>query len=302
MTTSAQSGKPISALTSNQHFSETDSLSIFQLIDSLLKIPEVGETGSSLVTRLGYNSNVLSLNSGIAANQFSLSPGITYYHNSGLYLDATTYWSQEYNPSVFLSIPSFGYLKSVKKWTLNLEYSHFFYTYNSDGYGSPFTNSISSSNFFNVKPFLFRLDYSFYFGQMDGHRITPAISLNLKKKNWLGISQIFFYPTFAVQLGNDSWQDYKLYPNPVLRYLKGMPLYYLKNYNEFGVLNYYVSVPLSLSIHSWTFQANYTYNFIQSLPGETLTFTNYGSLSFNVIRYFNFKIKNSAIDFYKLPK
>lgn len=286
----------------NQIFTDPDSLTIFQLIDSLAKTTIIAETGSCLVTRIGYSSNVLSINSGFAVNQFALSPGLTYYHKSGLYVDAATYWSQEFSPSVFLSIPSLGYLKSIKKWTVNLEYSHYFYTYNRGDYDSPYTNAAAVSNFFDVKPFLFRIDYDFYFGQKIGHRIMPAVSLNLKKKNWLGLRQIFFYPTLGALFGNDYWQDYRLYPNPAERYKNNLPLYYLKDFNEFGTLNYFVSVPLSISVKDWSLQANYTYNFIQNLPGETLTSTNYGFLSFSIIRYFNFKNGNSLIDFYKLPK
>ncbi|MBS1486285.1 MAG: hypothetical protein JST43_01755 [Bacteroidetes bacterium] len=283
-------------------FTDPDSLSIFELIDSLINTPITGETGSSIVARLGYNSNIMSVNSGFAVNQFGLSPGVTYYHKSGLYVDAATYWSAEYSPSIFLSIPSLGYMKSIKKWTFNLEYSRYLYSYSSKGYGSPYTNSVSSSNFFDVKPFLFRLDYGFYFGDKNGHRIIPAISLNLKKKNWLGLSQMYFYPTFSAMFGNDYWQDYRLFSNPTVRFKEGKPLFYLKNFSEFGILDYYVSVPLTISLKDWSFQANYTYNFVQSLPGETLYSTNYGFLSFSIIKYFNFKTSNSLIDFYKLPK
>jgi len=74
------------------------------------------------------------------------------------------------------------------------------------------------------------------------------------------------------------------------------------NYNEFGVLNYSVSLPLSISLSNWTFLLGYTYNFPQSLPNEELALTNSGYLSFSLIRYFNFKSYLSLIDFYKFSK
>jgi len=287
-----------------------DSLSIFNLIDSLVEYPELLEGGSSLVARLGYNSNITSANLSIGLNQFGLSPGLTYYHKSGLYADATAYWSQEYSPSLYLTVPSLGFLKSIKKWTLNLEYSHYFYTFSDSTYHSPYTNTASLNNFFEVKPFLFRLDYALYFGDKTVHRIMPAIMLNLEKKNWLGLKRVLLYPTFSVLFGNESWQTSQYLPYTTIpseikyRIFHHLPLLYLQtsNYNEIGVLNYSVSLPLSISISNWTFLTSYTYNFPQALPNEDLALTNGGYLSFSVIRYFNFKSHSSLIDFYKLSK
>lgn len=287
-----------------------DSLSIFNLIDSLVQYPELLEGGSTLVTRLGYNSNITASNLSLGLNQFGLSPGVTYYHKSGLYLDATAYWSQEYSPSLYLTVPSFGYLKSVKKWTLNLEYSHYFYSFSDSTYSTPYTNTINMSNFFEMKPFLFRLDYSLYFGEKTVNRLTPSVMFNIEKKNWLGIKRLLLYPTFSVLIGNESWQNsqyipYTTVPSEIRDRLKNkLPLFYLQtnNYNEFGVLNYSISLPLSISLKNWTFLLGYTYNFPQPLPNEQLALTNSGYLSFSVIRYFNFKSHSSLIDFYKFSK
>jgi len=287
-----------------------DSLSIFNLIDSLVQYPELLEGGSSLVARLGYNSNITSSNLSIGLDQFGLSPGISYYHKSGLYLDATAYWSHEYSPSLYLTVPSMGFLKTKKKWTINLEYSHYFYSFSDSTYNSPYTNTVSLSNFFDVKPFLFRLDYSLYFGEKTVNRLTPAIMLNLEKKNWLGMKRVLLYPTFSVLFGNESWQNSQYVPYTTVpmeirdRIRNKQPLFYLQtnNYNEFGVLNYSVSLPLSISLSNWTFLLGYTYNFPQSLPNEELALTNSGYLSFSLIRYFNFKSYLSLIDFYKFSK
>jgi len=126
-------------------------------------------------------------------------------------LDATAYWSQEYSPSLYLTVPHW-FLKSVKKWTVNLEYSHYFYSFSDSTYNSPYTNTVSLSNFFDVKPFLFRLDYSLYFGEKTVNRIAPAVILNLEKKNWLGMKRVLLYPTFSALFGNESWQNSQYIP------------------------------------------------------------------------------------------
>ena len=283
---------------------------LFQLIDSLIQMPDLLEEGSSLVTRLGYTSNVMASNLGFGLNQFGLSPGLTYYHKTGLYADATTYWSQLYSPSLYLTVGSLGYLKSIKKWTFNVEYSRYFYSLTDSAYNSPYTNTVSMSNFLNVKPFMFRLDYSLYFGGKTANRITPTVMLNFEKKKWLGMDRLFFYPSFSVQMGNESWltQHYKFYstqPADILYRIKhNQPLYYLQNINNsaFGVLNYVVSLPLSVSIKNYSFQLNYSYYFPQALPHEPVGLNNSGFVSMNLIRYLNFKSRSSSIDFYHFPK
>ena len=286
-------------------------LSLFHLVDSLMEMPmEDLELGSTLVGRLGYNSNIVATSRTLGFNQFGISPGLSYYHKSGMYLDATAYWSQEYTPNLYLTIPSIGYIKTVKKWTLNLEYSRYIYSFTESPGDLPYTNTMVFSNFFEVKPFLLRLDYSLYFGEKSVHRIMPAIMLNLEKRNWKGFKRILLYPTFNVLLGNETWQISQHVPNfkNLIEYFylrnHGLPLYSVQttNYNKFGVLNYSLSLPLSVAYKNWNFLLNYTYNFQQVLPDEPIVVTNSGYLSFNIVRYFNFKSNSVLTDLLKMTK
>ncbi|GHN02770.1 hypothetical protein WSM22_42590 [Cytophagales bacterium WSM2-2] len=273
-------------------------------------MPHAFEAGSSFAVRMGYNSNILAASRTLGFNQFGLSPGISYFHKSGLYLDATAYWSQEYSPSLYLTIPSVGYLKSIKKWTLNLEYSRYIYSFSDSTYNPPYTNALGLTNFLEVKPFLLRLDYAFYFGEKAAHRIMPTVMLNLEKKNWHGIRRILLYPSFTTMLGNDSWQiqeyvPFSTIPSEILfRIRHNLPLYYLKtdNYSKFGVLNYSLSLPLSISVKNWTFLMSYTYNFQQPLPDDPYNQVNNGYLSFSITKYFNFKSHSVLTDLMKMSK
>ncbi len=267
------------------------------------------ELGSTLVGRLGYNSNIVAASRTLGFNQFGLSPGISYYHKTGLYLDATAYWSQEYSPNLYLTIPSVGYLKTLKKWTFNLEYSRYVYSFSDSTY-TPYTNSAIWSNFFQAKPFLFRLDYSFYFGDKSVHRIMPGVMLNFEKRNWHGIKRILVYPTFNVLLGNETWQiaeyvpKFKSLAEFIFLTRNNIPPYRLQtnNYNKFGALNYSVSLPLSVAYKNWNFLLSYTYNFQQVLPNEPINVTNSGYLSFSITRYFNFKSNSVLTDLLKITK
>ncbi|MEQ8425859.1 MAG: hypothetical protein RIA63_14170, partial [Cyclobacteriaceae bacterium] len=85
-----------------------DSLSIFNLIDSLIQLETSSK--SQIAVRVGYNSNAASSGRTLGISQFGLSPGVSYYHKSGAYLDASGYWSTEYDPSYYLTILSAGYI------------------------------------------------------------------------------------------------------------------------------------------------------------------------------------------------
>lgn len=134
--------------------------------------------------------------------------------------------------------------------------------------------------------------------------------LNFEKRNWHGLRRILFYPTFNVLLGNEKWQISQYIPNATTlseaRALiaQHQPLFRIKtdSYNEFGVLNYSVSMPLSINYKDWGFLLSYVYNFQQVLPNEPITVTNSGYLSLSITRYFNFKSKTVLTDLMKLTK
>jgi len=275
-----------------------DSLSLFQLIDSLLAITPLKESGSLITTRVGYSSNIMATSRLAGLSQFGITPGVSYFHKSGLYIDVSGYYSQEYKPSFYLTIGSLGYLKTYKKWTLMTEYSRYMYTPSDSSY-TPYKNNFGLTNYFNIKPFIFRLDYLFYFGDKSAHRITPSVAINLVKSNWKGIRKIQFYPTFSLMTGLEDVQTiintYQLYTkDPALisyRIKHNLPLYYLNSdiqtKSQFGVMNYTITLPLNISWKNWSFLASYVYNFTHALPGETVG-SNSGYFSFGITRYFQF--------------
>lgn len=283
----------------NQVFSAEDSLEIFDLIDSLLladpSLLNIDEK-SQLAVRLGYNSNITSDNRTFNIAQFGLAPGLSYYHKSGAYVDATTYWSNSYSPSFYLTVTSAGYLHTFSKhYSLLAEYSHYFYNQPSDSTVSvPYTNNVGVSNYFEFKPVMVRFDYYLYFGERSAHRLMPSVGLNLVKRNWLGFDRVMFFPAFSVLFGSEQITTYGLYPNTLLRVLwnrthvRKVPLYYQNTNEEFGVMNYGFTIPLSFTKKNWSFLISYAYNVPKALPGETLSLENTGYLSFSITRYFPF--------------
>lgn len=276
----------------------SDSLSVLGLIDSLLSMEPLR---SQVALRLGYSSNVNAAARSLSINKFGLSPGVSYYHKSGAYADASAYWSQEYDPSVYLAVASAGYLGAfTPHWTVLGEYSRYFYFYKTPvadtGTPStsltPYTNNIQVSNFWDAHIFTFRFDYSFLFGERNAHRLSPVIGLNLRKKNWLGMDRISFFPSVSLLSGNETIVTYVPYTTRILeiiyRYRRNLPLTYPSESKEWGVMNYGLSAPLSASLKGWTFLITYNYNIPQALPGEELGLTNSGFLSLSISRYIDF--------------
>jgi hypothetical protein len=284
-------------------FNSADSVSILQMIDSLLLIPPQEEK-SQVAFRVGYNSNVVATSRTLGFSQFGLAPGISFYHKSGFYADATGYWSNEYNPDYYLTAMSGGYMKTVgKRWSYLAEYTRYLYSDQGTDVYIPFRNNMGMSNFWEFKPLNFRLDYYFYFGQEHAHRIMPGISLNLEKKNWHGIKRILFFPSVNILFGSARITSYvkevRYYTDPfVIKYREthGFPdfpdqyTYYRPvTQTEFGVMNYSISAPASIAYKNWTVLLSYTYNFPKALPREDLVLSNSGYVSCSIAKYLTLK-------------
>lgn len=271
---------------------EGDTLQLFSLIDSLINLPDP-TFKSQLIARMGYNSNVVAASRTFGFNQFGVAPGISYYHKSGLYADLTSYWSPEYNPNFYLTVATAGYMNSPTPWwSFMTEYNRYLYSDTSDDIYIAYKNNVGVSNFLDVKPFTFRLDYQFYFGDKQAHRINPSMMLNIQKRNIGRITRISFYPTVSLLMGTEQITDYKLYSNTLignlLRQRRGLPLYYEVTNTEFGILNYSFVAPLAVNLTNWFFIISYTYNIPKALPGETITLENSGYISASVSRRIQF--------------
>ncbi|MBL7871281.1 MAG: hypothetical protein JNM78_06705 [Cyclobacteriaceae bacterium] len=271
---------------------ESGSSDFLKLMDSLINLP-APTIKSQLITRLGYNSNVVSASRTLGFNQFGMAPGISYYHKSGLYVDATGYWSKEYEPNYYLTVGTIGYLNSPTTWwSFMTEYSRYMYSKLNDGEYIAYKNNIGASNFFDVGLFTFRLDYQFYFGDKIAHRINPSIMLNLRKTNLGKIDRIAFYPTFSTLFGSEQITETIPYARTLLgilyRVRNHLPLYYEKTTTEFGVLNYSLVAPVAITLKHWTFIVSYTYNIPKSLPGETINLVDTGYLSASISKRITF--------------
>lgn len=274
----AQNTQPVSSLSDTTAIIWEDSLSIFGLIDSLLQLDP---PGPQLALHMGYNSDVLSAGRTLGIENFGLAPGISYYHPSGFYIDVSGFWSKDFKPSYYLTTASLGYAVDIsKKLSVIASYDRYFYTESEDYI--PYKNTLSVMPILELKPLSFTLNYSFYFGDTYVHRIMPGISMTLQKRRRATMDRIAFTPSVWVLFGNETFTEIR-YPDTlreiIQRIRMGVPWYEQIDRNVFGVMNYTLSAPVSISRGNWSFTFTYNYSIPKALPGEALSISNSSYLS-----------------------
>lgn len=297
---------------------EEDSLSLFALIDSLLTIPT---TKNSLSLRVGYSSRVTSAGRDFGVDQQGLSPGISYYHKSGLYGDITGVWNSELDPKYYLTLATIGYLGSVgKKWSYSLSYDHSFYHSTDSSDIFPLTNSFSASVSHDFKYFYSGLSYAYSFGDETANQLTWNLTGVIQKKGFKPFKSISILPTFSVLWGNQTltynivdaesiienlsdreiqaisgrrdWTEFqtnrlreirdKLISNTPLTDREQSGINFFANrfiteeaeeVSSFGLLNYYLSLPVSFNSDKLSILLSYNYNIPKELPESVLEVT-----------------------------
>jgi hypothetical protein len=277
-----------------------DSLSIFHLIDSLLQQGDL--EASQLAVRLSYNSNVMSTGRTLGIDNFGLSPGISYYHKSGLYADLSGFWSKNFDPAYYLTVTSLGYMHDFsKRFSIIAGYDHYFYVVGKDNY-VPYSNSFSVTPALELKPFVISTTYSFYFGDANAHRILPGINILLEKKKLFGLDRVTISPSFYVLFGNETITKLEfIFPRTVAEGIQNYRKYgnWIRqeetHKNVFGIMNYAVTIPLSVSHKNWLFSFSYAYNIPRALPGEPLTISESSYLSGGITRFLRLKRNKLAL-------
>jgi len=297
---------------------EEDSLSLFSLIDSLLTI---GSAQSGLSVRLGYSNRITTVGRDFGVDQQGVSPGISYYHKSGIYGDVTGVWNSELDPKYYLTIATIGYLGTIgEKWAYSTSYDHSFFHSLDSAVSFPLTNSLSGSITHDFKFLYTTFNYSYLFGNETAHQLAWNLTGVFKIKAFKPFKSISFMPTFSVLWGNQtltysstvSTEDFiKNLSNEEIRTYfekqsdrlsradlikRASSIVKLRNdlnegtrlsrqqrsilsqfsnqfqteVNSFGLLNYYISLPISFSANKFNIMVSYNYNIPKELPESVL--------------------------------
>lgn len=182
---------------------EMDSLSIFNLIDSLLFMDPA--SNSEIITRVGYSTNVTSAGRNYGINQTAWSPGISYYHKSGFYADLTGFWNSGSDPAYNPTILSGGYLGYFKnqKWNYAIDAERWIYN-PADSSENSLYYSIGSSLSYDFKYGYASMDYSFLFGQETAHRIIPNLTFTIALGKFWIFKSVNLYPSVSMMMGTSD--------------------------------------------------------------------------------------------------
>ena len=287
-------------LSDDSTFTSTDSLSIFTLIDSLLNLDEM--SSSQLALRLSYNSNVRSAGRTLGIENFGLAPGISYYHKLGWYVDLTGYWSKDFQPNYYLSVASAGYMKDFSKhFSIMANYDRYFYHFD-DAFDLPYRNTLSATSITEVKNVSLAINYSFYFGDRFAHRIMPGLSYRFTKRKFLKMDRVSVTPSVYALWGNEvitslAYVRPESFREAIANFRRYGTRFRVveKSKDVFGIMNYAITVPLSVSKDNFGFSFSYTYNIPKALPGERLTFSESTYISASLLCFINLQPKKNPL-------
>lgn len=309
---------------------ELDSLSIFNLLDSVLLL---GSTSvSEFNVRYGFTSSVTSGGRDYSIDQKGYSIGASYFHKTGLYADLTGFWNSNVTPNYNPTILSVGYLGSFsRKWSYSFDYEHIFYNPN-DTSKNPLTQSFGTSISYDFKIGYISLDYSHLFGEVQADRFIGNLAGTINLGKWWIFDDSRLFPTVSLLIGNGNVTSLRitreqatdqfkfsvntfnqltgltdeqrerlkrfilLNPdiarerktrlisvielfeevNPTEEELEQLNSIAINGFEEeefvdgeeFGPLNYSISIPLSLTIGKCSILLSYTYSIPVKLPNE----------------------------------
>lgn len=194
---------------------DLDSFSIFLAIDSLLTYDL--SPPSEFNFRLSYNSNITSAGRNYGLDQHGLSPGVSYYHKTGLFADVAGFWNSDSDPNYSLTTFSVGFLKTLSsKWSIGADYERWFI----NGGSTTFENNLGINTNYQIGPIDVALDYSYLFGKENGSRLITNLSTTINiGKNFLGFSRVSLSPTVSFIMGHDIVTTFSTSDNRNVIYL-----------------------------------------------------------------------------------
>ena len=274
---------------------DLDTLSLFQLIDSLLEMESIRSSQFSL--HIGYISEVSNAGRTLDIKQYGFNPGISYFHKSGAYADVTGFWNSDLDPHYDLTLVSVGYIGFLSpKLSYSLSYDHSFFTDNEIDLDFPdwvvdmllppvLNNSFSGGLVLDFGPIETAVDYSWLFNEESAHRARWRINGDLKKYGWLGMDKISLRPAFETLFGNADVISVTFSREAFIQ--KRFP-YLIASDNEFGLMNYRFRMPLAVAKAPFQLIVEYNYNIPVALPGEDFEYPN--NSFFSIDLYYNFSV------------
>ena len=249
---------------------DEDSTMLMSLLDSLIHLDDSDFKQSQLSFKVGYMSQIVTAGRDLGIEQYGLSYGVSYYHHSGVYGDVSGYWNSESDPKYYLTNTSVGYIGAINKaWSYIISYDHYFYTQSDSAFQAPYSDGLIGAIYCSKDVFDTGISYSVNFGQAQtAHKIIWSINANINKKDFWFFDKLYIRPTVSMLLGNSS-----ILLTTFSRENRRLNINIEEN-NVFGLMNYGITLPISLKKDNFGFLLTYQYNIPIELPGEEFDLNN----------------------------
>ncbi|MEM6361730.1 MAG: hypothetical protein AAF149_23385 [Bacteroidota bacterium] len=280
-----------------------DSASLISMLDSLIKLGDV-PLRSQFSVRIGYNSQLVNAGRDLGLNQFGFSFGTAYYHKSGVYVDLSGYTNNVSNPSYYLNLLSIGYLAEISaRWAYSVSYDHYFYNSSGNEQGTQiYSDGLNAAIYSLGEKIDTGLDYSAILGDtITAHRITWFVNGNINIKGFWFFDKVTIMPSASMLFGNGTSYLFNITENESDLTLRER--FILLNDddpnndpgrfnideefpNQFGLLNYGLSLPIAFRDGNFSFLASYQYNIPVALPGQSEKLENSSFISLSASYFF----------------
>jgi len=122
------------------------------------------------------------------------------------------------------------------------------------------------------------------------------------KRKFLKLNRIAITPSFFVLMGNEHITELEyVAPQTVAEAVQNFRKFGTRfslvqhDKNVCGIMNYAITVPLSVTHKNWGFSFSYTYNIPKALPGEPLTISESSYLSGSLTYFLGLKRNKLAL-------
>ncbi len=242
-----------------------------QLVDDLMNA--IGDY-DFLYSSVTYSSNTFFAGRDSGVDQFNITPQVSYFSSSGFNAAITSVYFQEQDPNWDFVALTAGYGNTIgqrKNVHYNLSYSRFFF---SDGFDE-FNNSIDVSIGLRNKARTFGVigSASYLFGSEQSIQLSTRVYGNFALSEGSGYA-LKFRPQLTFLAAE---QAISIEPPPPM---PGAPPPPLLTFEEFGLLNTQLSLPISYTTSTWDIELGWNLNLPSPIEGEgDLDSTNFFSLS-----------------------
>lgn len=220
-----------------------------------------------LLTRINYNSKSLYAGRAIGPDQFDLTGQVHYFNSSGFNIGIAGVAYSAFRPRYNTTIISAGYFHNFKRpdaLSIRTSYTRYFFERVDSIESSTFNSSLNFGSSFTKKHFGTSVDASILFGddfstQFD---IRAWGSFNLIKFG--NSNKLSFEPDMSVFLGNQT----AIYGQFGVDASKPWYTIASRQTDVFGLMNTEFSLPFTLSIKDFDFEAGYYLDFPRALGAE----------------------------------